>query len=828
MPDQSVVERTGNRLLYNSHPFVAVNYFAGILLLLIRLYELIAVGHAVPADASFANIIFWSFVADIIFIACVMFVLSIVYHLLSNAANVVVAMRVHLALLMFFVFLTLGLTQYFTVTLLPLSADLYGYSLSDIRETVSASGGVSPFIALFFIAIGVFIAALPAIALKLPSPKFLVQGFYGLSVLSFPLLFIFEPSPGSFGSEVEFNIAENKTLHFTRESAQYFVQKVFGGTGYSEKEYPFLHTADYTDVLGNFMNVQQAKPNIVIVIVEGMGSSFVNGGNHAGFMPFIDSLSRRSLFFKNFLSTTGRTFGVLPSLTASLPFSEKGFMELASDMPDHRSLFTLLEQNGYRSSFYYGGRINFDKQNIFLERQQIRNIIDEGDFLPPYEKSPPTETGFSWGYADDDLFKRSLQDINEANFVPRLDLYLTLSTHEPFKPPHWEQYQKLFERMLDTMNLSGEKKTGYGQYKEIYSALLYSDDAIRHFIEAYKKRSDFSNTIFVITGDHRLIPVPADTKIDRYRVPFIIFSPMLKQPAEILSVSTHADFVPTILGFLKKNYAMNLPKESHWVGTIMDTAKDYRNLRSRAFMPFKGEISDYLDGKYYLSGDRLFEVFDGLRIEEIKNDDIRKTLEAKRSAYVSLCAYVCSSNKIYPSDNLKRFAAVSTNDDSLFAAIDRMDRNSDQWFNIARDTAFKGFYEESRGICRRLLALNPDYHDVRTLMGRTFAWEHRYAEATAAFTEVIRRSPNYSDAYFGLAQTEYWSGNADEALKHAAHAVDLLPENTYARLMKAKILFEKGQNAEAQREVKVVLKQSPQLADAKALELKIAGAMRRR
>jgi glucan phosphoethanolaminetransferase (alkaline phosphatase superfamily) len=828
MSAQSVVEGIWNRLLYRSHPFVMVNGFAAVLFFLIRVFELVSVIHAVPEDASLGYLIVMALVNDLLFFGCAMFVLTLLYFLIAKVANDGVALRVHLALLLFLVFLSLGVSKYFTVTLLPLSSDFYGYSLGDIRETVSASGGISPFLFIVFALIGVIVFYLPALALRFPSPKFIMKGFYGLCVLSFPLLFVFEPSPEDFGKELEYNIAENKALHFTRESMQFFSRKIFGGSGYSDKEYPFQRTADYSDVLGNFMNVQREKPNIVIIIVEGLGSSFVNGGNHQGFTPFFDSLSRQSLNWKNFLSTSGRTFGVLPSLTASLPFSEKGFMELASDMPDHRSLFTLLEQNGYRSSFYYGGRINFDKMNIFLERQQIRNIIDEGDFLPPYEKSPPTEAGFSWGYAYDDLFKRSLQDINEANFVPRLDVYLTLSTHEPFKPPHWELYQQLFEQMLDTMDMSVEKRTQYGQFKEIYSALLYTDDALRHFIEAYKKRSDFNNTIFVITGDHRLIPVPADTKIDRYRVPFVIYSPMLKHPAEILSVSSHADFVPTILGFLKQNYTMNLPKESHWIGTLMDTVREFRNNRAQAFMPFKGEISDYLDGKYFLSGGRLFEVFKGLKINEIQNDSIRKILDTKRSAFVSLCNYVCLSNKIYPSENLKRFTAASTNDDSLFAAIDRMEKNSDQLFIAARDTAFKGFHEESRGICRRLLAINPDYHDVRTLMGRTFAWDHRYADATEAFTEVIRRSPNYSDAYFGLAQVDYWSGNPDAALKHATHAVDLLPENIYARVLKAKLLFEKGENADAGREVNEILKRSPQLAEAKALEQKIAGAIKRR
>ena len=827
MSEQSLFDRLTNRLLYSAQPFILVNVFISVLFLIIRTYELIAVRNAIPQDASLMSMIGWVILGDILFLAVMMFVLSLIFHSIAAIVNITAAVRVHIVLLLLLVYLTMGLTQYFTVTMLPLSADFYGYSWKDIKETVSASGGISFFVAVLFITVGAIVLYLPAFVRRFPTPRFLVLGFYGFCIFSVPLFFLCVPTPKDFTKEVEYSIVENKTLHFLQQSIQYFSRTIFGGESFSEKEYPFLHPADYTDVLGTYFTLQPAKPNIVIIIVEGLGSSFVTTGNHAGFTPFIDSLSNHSLYWKNCLSTTGRTFGVLPSLTASLPFNEKGFMELGTDMPDHRSLFTLLQQNGYRSTYYYGGGISFDKQNIFLERQQVGNIIDEGDFLPPYEKSPATESGFSWGYADDDLFKRSLQEINEANFSPRLDVYMTISTHEPFKPPHWERYQQLFEQKLASMNIAGEQKMKYSQYKEIYSSLLYTDDAIRHFIEIYKKRSDYNNTIFVITGDHRLIPVPFDTKLDRYRVPFIMFSPMLKRSEEFHSVSTHADFVPTILGFLKQNYAMDLPKESHWIGTTMDTAQQFRNLRSRSFMPYKGEISDYIDGSFFLSGKRIFAVYDGLQIEEIKNDSAWNALEAKRSLFASLCAYVCAKNKIYPSENAKRFTAISTNDDSLFAAIDKLDLNSDQLFTIARDTAFKGYFDAARGICRRLLAINPDYHDVRTLMGRTYAWDHQYAEAKEAFTEVIRRSPNYSDAYFGLAQIEYWSGNPDAALDHATRAVDLLPENISAQLLKAKILFEQGKNADAEQNVNAILTRSPHMAEAKELRTKILGAERK-
>ena len=724
-------------------------------------------------------------------------------------------------LLLLTVYVAMALTQYFSITLIPLSSDLYGYSLNDIKETVNASGGISIAGLIVFLAVGALILLLPKIVGNLPLPKFIILGFYSISFFSIPILLLIHPSPSDFSKEIEYNIVENKSLYFTQQSFRYFTRGLIADKKYSSKEYPLLKEADYSDVIGNYFNTQPEKPNIVFIIVEGLGSAFVEGGTYQGFTPFIDSLSQYSLTWKNFLSTTGRTFGVLPSMTASLPFDRKGFMDLGTTMPDHHSLFTLLKENGYTTSYYYGGKIDFDMQNVFLERQGMDNIIDEGDFFPPYEKSPAMETGFSWGYADRDLFNRSLEEINKPIPSPRFDVYMTLSTHEPFLPPNKQMYDLQFEQKIAQMKSEPETQERYNRYKDIFVSLHYADDAVRNFIEQYKKRNDFSNTIFVITGDHRLIPIPIDSRLDRYRVPFIMYSPMLKTAAKFFSVSTHADVPPTILGYLKNHYAMTLPKESHWVGSQIDTAKEFRNIRSRAFMPYKGEISDYIDGKYFLSGDRLFDVTQTLYITEIQNDSMRQILQAKRDAFIALCGYVISKNKIYPADSSNSYLKQNSNADSLFVIIDSLGLNSDQLFLRARDSAFRGNYEYARLLCQRLLAINPDYHDVRTLMARTLSWERRYIEAKIQFNEVLRRAPNYSDAYFGLAQIEYWNGSVDDALKHVTLSVQLLPRNIDARMFKAQIQYALANDIEAMKELDEILKQNPRNTEAKELREKI-------
>jgi lipoteichoic acid synthase len=451
----------------------------------------------------------------------------------------------------------------------------------------------------------------------------------------------------------------------------------------------------------------------------------------------------------------------------------------------------------------------------------VKNIIDDRSFGPDYERSPANDGGFSWGYADDDLFRRSMEEISKTDGTPRLDVYLTISTHEPFIPPNADRYRQRFEQRLNEMHLAEKEEEDYRRFKDIFASLMYTDDALRNFFDVYRHRPEFDRTIFIITGDHRLIPVPMATKIDRYRVPMIIASPMIDRPAVIQSVSTHADLVPTLLGFLRQKYSMKFPERSHWIGSAFDTVREFRNLRSRAFMPFKGEISDYLDGEYFLSGSRVFKVSNNLSIEEISNDTVRKDLESKRSSFIAANMVAVTKNKLYPSNVVSRADAAIVTDDSLFARIDRMKLTTEQLFLRARDTAFRGYYEESRGLCRRLLEIDPEYHDVRTLMGRTYAWSKRYSEASECFKEVIRRAPKYGDAYFGLAQTEYWSGNFEAVFKNIDRAVELEPKNIEARYLRALVNYEQGNVSASQQDLAVILQRSPEFASALQLKQKI-------
>ncbi len=152
---------------------------------------------------------------------------------------------------------------------------------------------------------------------------------------------------------------------------------------------------------------------------------------------------------------------------------------------------------------------------------------------------------------------------------------------------------------------------------------MYLDNSIRNFINGYSKRTDFGNTIFIITGDHRMPEIPMSTKIDRYHVPLIIYSPLLKRSQVFGAVSTHFDITPSLLALFRHKYNFKVPTTAAWMGQGLDTAHAFRNIGSYPLMHTKNEVTDYLMNDYMLNGEDLYKLNDNMDLEPV-NDEVEK------------------------------------------------------------------------------------------------------------------------------------------------------------------------------------------------------------
>ncbi len=662
--------------------YVATQEFVGIflvwlgILLVLGIFEIMFNGFTHEFPENIVTVIALSWLKSLIFWfkwLWLEYLIFLVIYFISRKAAIVSSY----VLIVILTVAQLILINYFNASLVPLGGDLYGYSIADIKQTVGASGGVNIWFVLGFVIIlvGLFFL-LKYLPKRIKIGRNLALLFPILSILS---LFADFNSIGdsSLKSDFSNNLVMNKSDFFFTASYDHFFPQLdevdiyqdsyiadyqSSGTALAsfeyidENQYPFLHREQTPDVLSPFINAGKTPPNIVIILVEGLGRAFTNEGAYLGnFTPFIDSLANKSMYWKNFLSEGGRTFAVLPSLMGSLPFSSNGFLELGNKMPNHSSLYSLLKHNNYRTSFYYGGDSKFDNMNTFLQKNVVDEIKDGATFPAGYQKLP-SQNGFTWGYSDDQLFKYFLNTRNQDNKSPELNVILTVATHNPFLINNQEKYLRLFEQRMEQLKFSEDKKATYRNYKLQYSSILYTDEALKDFFSQYQKRKDYSNTIFLITGDHRMPEIPMINKIDRYHVPLIVFSPMLKRTAQMESVSTHFDIAPSMLAYLKTNYKIKLPSQTIWMGTGLDTARNFRNTHQYPLIQTKTDQLDFVLGEYHLNGNTLFKLDNNMQEIAVKDETAFNQLKNGFDKFKKKNLKVVAGAKLMPDSLINNYS----------------------------------------------------------------------------------------------------------------------------------------------------------------------------
>jgi hypothetical protein len=197
---------------------------------------------------------------------------------------------------------------------------------------------------------------------------------------------------------------------------------------------------------------------------------------------------------------------------------------------------------------------------------------------------------------------------------PSVSIIQTTSMHSPFTFPGRDAYTK---RVRERVAQLGLKPEAYEAQREIFASVMYTDDALRRYFERAASLPGYANTIFVITGDHRLPELPMDTRLERYHVPLIVFSPMLKAPHAIKAVSSQFDIAPSLLAFLGHQYQLRVPSQVSWLGTGLDTQPAFRNLHAVPLKQTKTELSDFISGGVYVAQGRQYALGDGMRTDRI-------------------------------------------------------------------------------------------------------------------------------------------------------------------------------------------------------------------
>ena len=304
--------------------------------------------------------------------------------------------------------------------------------------------------------------------------------------------------------------------------------------------------------------ITRAKPlNLVIVLQESLGATFVKSLGGVAVTPELEKLKGEGWWFEQLYATGTRSVRGIEAVVAGYaPTPARSTVKLSLSQQNFYTLAAGLGGQGYHTEFVYGGEAHFDNMRGFFTGNGFQKIVDIGDMKPKFVGS--------WGASDEDLFDKSLERLKTLHAAnkPFFSLIFTSSNHEPFEFP------------------DGKITLHDGDKQTVNNAVKYADYALGKFIREAKQQAYWKDTVFLIVADHdnrvygdNLVP------IKKFHIPGLILGADI-EPKRIATIASQIDLAPTLLSLLgvSSTHPMigrDLVKDSTTPGRALIQFNDY-------------------------------------------------------------------------------------------------------------------------------------------------------------------------------------------------------------------------------------------------------------
>ena len=322
--------------------------------------------------------------------------------------------------------------------------------------------------------------------------------------------------------------------------------------------YPVLaHWMDWTETermqfhrtVGPRSTAAESRPNIVIVQCESfsMYKSSMSG-NPLNTTPYVDSLSKKGIFFERCFAPTFSTARALFAILTGIPDAQ--LFKFSSRNPKALNQYTLINSlEGYEKHYFLGGDAEFNNfEGVLRNIEGLQMHTGQRPSIPPINV---------WGISDKDLLQEAHSVFNNAK-GPFFAYIQTSGNHRPFQrsiPPSDSAFKR------DTVDQVILEKYGFESVDE-YNAFRYTDYCFRTFFDKASRSPYFANTIFVLIGDHGVAgnanavypSIWTTQRLTDQHVPLLFYAPSLLAPKRRKEVVSQIDVMPTVAGLLHRTY----------------------------------------------------------------------------------------------------------------------------------------------------------------------------------------------------------------------------------------------------------------------------------
>lgn len=226
------------------------------------------------------------------------------------------------------------------------------------------------------------------------------------------------------------------------------------------------------------MVLNTTKPNIVILILESWSADLIESlGGTPGITPEFHQLEKDGLLFENIYADGERSEQAMASILSGFPAHPISSITVQPDkFVKIKTLTHILKDQGYSSSFYFGGQLIYGNIKAYIHYNGFDKITEIENFSREIPKG-------KLGVHDEYVLDRQNQELSEFR-QPFFSTLFTLSSHSPYDQP-----------------LQNGLKWDLGE-KNYINSLFYTDKCLGNYFQKVKKEPWYQNTVFILIADH--------------------------------------------------------------------------------------------------------------------------------------------------------------------------------------------------------------------------------------------------------------------------------------------------------------------------------------
>ena len=276
--------------------------------------------------------------------------------------------------------------------------------------------------------------------------------------------------------------------------------------------------------------------HIFLIVMESMDAwDLLDQYRCFDLLPNLRALGRDGILLQKFISASNGTMTSLAAIITGLPdVHVVTNYQLSSQKPYPTSVAAIFKQLGYKTRFFYGGYLSWQRLQDFCQTQGFDEIYGGGSMGEWHTRE--------WGIDDEGLFKFIEKQVDDA--TPTFNMIMSTSYHSPYNIDldRWGFPYKTFPDTLKDQKANVSLNT--------FGHLWYTDKVLCDFI--IKVQRQHPATLFAVTGDHRshnYINPSLSNFYEQLAVPLLIYGMNLKlSAAACLKIAgSHMDIVPTLI-----------------------------------------------------------------------------------------------------------------------------------------------------------------------------------------------------------------------------------------------------------------------------------------